>query len=83
MRGPLKSDLLAHESVGCALSKQARRGSLWHNHVGKSRPKYYPELKLTPIACLRYPANAIKEHLVEMFQIVSVTFHTPFLSLRG
>lgn len=54
-----KCDLLELRSAEYALSKQAWRGSLWHNHVGKSRPKYYPELKLTWIFCLWYPANAV------------------------
>lgn len=55
----LKSDLLELKSAEYALSKQAWRGSLWHNHVGKSRPKYYPELKLTSISGPWYPANAV------------------------
>lgn len=54
----LKCDLLELKSAECALSKQAWGGSLWHNHVGKSRPKYYPELKLTWISGIWYPANA-------------------------
>lgn len=51
-------------SVGvCALPKQARRTvscSLWRDHVGKSWPKYYPELKLTWIAVLS--VNAINSN---------------------
>lgn len=56
----LKCDLLELKSAECALSKQVWRGSLWHNHLGKSRPKYYPELKLTWFSCLWYPANAVQ-----------------------
>lgn len=66
----------------CTLKTSLERFALAQPCRGIQNPKYYPELKLTPIACLRYPANAIKEHLVEMFQIVPVTFYTPFLSPR-